>query len=40
LLYICLRNLDLKNTLVQMSENIRPKLDNYVRNLKTLPAAE
>ena len=28
------------NTLVQMSENIRPKLDNYLRNLKTLPAAE
>ena len=28
------------NTLVQMSENIRPKLDNYIRNLKTLTAAE
>ena len=28
------------NTLVQMSENIRPKLDNYIKNLETLPAAE
>ncbi len=28
------------NTLVQMSENIRPKLDNYIKNLKTLQAAE